>query len=295
MAVADDLIFIDTNIFLDFYRVRGKDMSLSLLDRIDKNRARIISTDQVQMEYKKNRQKVILKTFQEFKCPQLGTLDVPVFLEQAQPAKMIGKSRKEVKAQAKKVMGRMEKVLKSPSRTDPVYKTLQRLFKAGGPYYLSRTNKKRHEIRDLARKRYELGYPPRKDNDTSYGDAINWEWIIECASFSGAGIVIVSRDTDYGRVHSGESILNDWLGQEFKDRVSRKRKVSLTSRLAEAFKRASIQVTQEEVTQEEEFLSTIEANRRAWEASLKTADKSTLDALARIAKALEEFHGFGDV
>jgi hypothetical protein len=290
----DDLIFIDTNIYLDFYRVRGRDMSLSLLERIDNHRSRIISTDQVQMEYKKNRQRVILKSLKEFKCPKWSSLDVPVFLAQAQPAKMIAKSKKETRSQAGKVMDRMEKVLKSPSRTDPVYRTLQRLFRAGGPYYLSRKNKKRNEIRDLARKRYELGYPPRKDDDTSYGDAVNWEWIIRCATESGAGIIIVSRDTDYGEVHSGESILNDWLRQEFKDRVSRKRSVSLTGRLSEAFKRASIRVTEKEVTQEEEFLHQIEANKRAWQESLKTADKSTLDGLMRIAKALEGFRGFGD-
>ena len=50
------LIFIDTNILLDFYRVRGPKEDLSILRHIDNNLDRFITTDQVEMEFKKNRQ-----------------------------------------------------------------------------------------------------------------------------------------------------------------------------------------------------------------------------------------------
>src|SRR5580765_7471463 len=40
--------------------------------------------------------------------------------------------------------------------------------------------------------------PPRKPNDTSMGDAINWEWIVECAKTLNGSVIIVSRDRDYG-------------------------------------------------------------------------------------------------
>ena len=43
-------------------------------------------------------------------------------------------------------------------------------------------------------------YRHRKKNDTSIGDAINWEWIVHCAENSNAAIHIVSRDSDYGVV-----------------------------------------------------------------------------------------------
>jgi predicted nucleic acid-binding protein len=48
------LIFIDTNIYLDFYRYRGgSDTSFSILKHFDENHDRIIITSEIEMEYKK--------------------------------------------------------------------------------------------------------------------------------------------------------------------------------------------------------------------------------------------------
>jgi hypothetical protein len=55
------LIFIDTNILLDFYRVRGREGDLSILDHIDENHDLIITTSQVEMEFKKNRPRKVPK------------------------------------------------------------------------------------------------------------------------------------------------------------------------------------------------------------------------------------------
>ena len=44
------LILIDTNILLDFYRVRG-DQKLTMLANISNNMNRIITSNQVQMEF----------------------------------------------------------------------------------------------------------------------------------------------------------------------------------------------------------------------------------------------------
>ena len=96
--------------------------------------------------------------------------------------------------------------------------------------------KVRRLIRRQAWRRFMLGYPPRKSGDTSIGDAVNWEWIVQCAKESGNDVVIVSRDSDYGVSMDRVQYLNDWLSEEFKDRVSRKRSIRLTGRLAEALK-----------------------------------------------------------
>src|SRR5437763_1762209 len=82
-----------------------------------------------------------------------------------------------------------------------------------------RSNKVRFTIRNLARKRFALGYPPRKQNATSLGDSINWEWIVHCAINSDDyhNVLIVSRDSDYGVNYEGEATLNDWLYREFKE------------------------------------------------------------------------------
>jgi hypothetical protein len=249
------LIFIDTNIFLDFYRIRGQDTDLSILSHIDKNHDTIISTSQVEMEYKKNRQKAIQESLGSQKglepCP------TPAFLRESKPRQALTAAEKQIKSQTIKLRQRTIATLENPGRNDRVYKTAQRLFRADGPCHLTREKKVRTHIRELAHKRFTLGYPPRKNGDTSIGDAINWEWIIYCAIQCEDDIIIVSRDTDYGIVLDSTAYLNDWLLQEFKQRVSRRRKLTLTTRLTEAFKLAGIKVSKKEVTQEEQLIQRV--------------------------------------
>ena len=58
--------------------------------------------------------------------------------------------------------------------------------------------KEQKKVFRLAWRRFLLGYPPRKADDTSIGDAVNWEWVVDCAKRANADVVIVSRDSDYG-------------------------------------------------------------------------------------------------
>ena len=51
------LLFIDTNIYLDFYRFSGSGTPLSMLKHFDGNLDRIITTTEVEMEYKKESSK----------------------------------------------------------------------------------------------------------------------------------------------------------------------------------------------------------------------------------------------
>ena len=250
----DALVFIDTNIFLDFYRVRGWEGGLSVLEHISANHSRLITGSQVEMEFKKNRQRVILESLGKAKSPDWGALNVPTFLQDSKPNRAIERARKQVDDQIKRMRTRIERVLKNPATNDPVYRVAQALFKIDSPLNLSRDKDARYRIRRLAMKRFALGYPPRKSGDTSIGDAINWEWVIRCAEETGKHIIIVSRDSDYGHSYQKASVLNDWLRQEFAERISRRRKIILTDRLTEAFKRISVPVTREEEAEEEALL-----------------------------------------
>lgn len=250
------LIFIDTNIYLDFYRTREKTFETSMIQHIDDNRDKIITTDQIFMEYKKNRQTVIIDTLKYIRKPEIN-IQAPAFLSEAQPIKMINKEKDSMHEQRKKLKKRILEVLKKPTSKNELYQCLQKLFKEGCKYHLGRDNDLRFHIRRLARKRFCLGYPPRKNNSISIGDAINWEWIIHCAEESGEDIVIVSRDRDYGEIYESEPILNDWLCHEFKDRISQQRKITLTNELSHAFKQANVKIGKKEEEEEEEkrFLS----------------------------------------
>jgi len=288
------LIFIDTNIYLDFYRVRGTDVTLSILKHFDVNHDIIITTSEVEMEYKKNRQRVIIESLSNLKPQDSSNLIVPAFLKESKRNKSILRTQRSLFAQTRKLKDRTAKLLDSPGRNDPVYMALQRLFKSKCDCHLTRTEKVRFQIRELAKKRFVLGYPPRKPSDTSMVDAINWEWIVYCAQHCSSDVVIVSRDSDYGVHHEGRSILNDWLLLEFKERVSHKRSILLTNLLTDAFKQASISVSTEEERFEQELLE----SKSSGSGFLDIIDTSTLnpETLARLSQYRNEIiHNLAEI
>lgn len=248
------LIFIDTNIFLDFYRIRNSEVSMSYLKIINEHHDSIITGSQVEMEYKKNRQSVIVESQGKFKNPDWNNLSVPALLSEESETLRLQELRKEVASQQAAIKNKIDKILSSPVENDPVYKSLESLFRNSSANNLSREHTERQKIRELAIKRFMLGYPPRKKNDTSIGDAINWEWIINCARKSSKNILIVSRDGDYGVNLRSGSFINDWLSQEFKQRTSEKLEIILTTRLSEAFKRLNVAVTKDMIDEETRVL-----------------------------------------
>lgn len=110
------------------------------------------------------------------------------------------------------------------------------------------------EIYKFAKKRFFLGYPPRKDKDNSIGDAVNWEWIIKCGIETGKNIIIVSRDGDFGSADT-ELGLNDWLKSEFQQRVGKSQEISLTNKLNDAFKQIGLKVTKQMEEEESRILN----------------------------------------
>ncbi len=145
------------------------------------------------------------------------------------------------------------KLLENPKQFDPVYQALESVFHSESEHVLTRDMDIRQVIKRRAWRRFVLGYPPRKANDTSIGDALNWEWIVHCATRLQGRIVIVSRDSDYGVCVKDRFFLNDQLRQELRDRSGRK-SIVYTHRLSDALKQLSVHVSQEEVEAETESL-----------------------------------------
>ena len=94
------LIFIDTNIFLDFYR-SSTELYTKQLAALERHKDLIIICDQVRMEFLKNRQKVIQSSIQEFKA--LSPPQVPTILRDLQASTMLRNKSKEANEQLKKV------------------------------------------------------------------------------------------------------------------------------------------------------------------------------------------------
>jgi predicted nucleic acid-binding protein len=246
------LLFIDANIWLDFYRGKSE-AALDLLRHIETVGDRLIVTYQLEMEYKKNRQIAILDGMKVLSpappMPRLGVFSDAKELAAEQRA------ARQAHARVVKLKKRLLRILEKPATHDEVYKVIQRLFHREAPIVLTRDNPVRRAIRNRAWRRFLMGYPPRKASDTSFGDAINWEWMIECCDSQAAELVIVSRDCDYGIDHSNVAYINDFLRHEFSDRVSRKREVLLCRRLSEALKHFEVAVTEAEEKEESALIT----------------------------------------
>jgi hypothetical protein len=250
------LLFVDTNIWLDFYRAQNE-AYIGLLDKVETLSSKIIVTHQLETEFKKNRQQVILKSvklLQDYipkKVPSVGVL------AQAKQFKMVGKEVDSVRSRIKKLQTNLILMIEKLTQKDKVFQATNRIFHRSDALVLTREKKddeKRKQVRERAERRFMHGCPPRKENDTSYGDALNWEWMVDCAISKNAELVIVSRDADYGAIYDGKSYINDHLWHEFASRVSQKRELLLYTKLSDALKHFNVTVTQEQVKAEAELM-----------------------------------------
>jgi hypothetical protein len=247
-----NLLFIDTNIWLDFYRARNE-TGLQLLAHTEAIIDRIIVTYQLESEFKTNRQAAILEGMKELKSP--GEIPRLGIFSDARATKQMHRSIKDVEKRTRTLRYRLRRALEKPALNDPIYKVCQRVFHKKDDLNLCRDDVRRFGIRRKAFRRFLHGCPPRKRSDTSIGDAFNWEWMIQCAIDKKAGLVIVTRDSDYGVTVDKKSYINDHLRQEFSERVSRKRSLLLYPLLSDALKLFKIQVSQKEEEAETELVS----------------------------------------
>jgi hypothetical protein len=250
------LLFIDTNIWLDSYRARNE-MGLKLLERAEKISARIIVTYQLENEFKKNRQAAILEGIRGLKVPE--KMSHPGIFSDANAVQAINENLKQVAGQVGDLRRSLVQALEEPGVHDPVYKLCERVFHKSDDLTLRPDNALTETIRKNAVRRFWHGAPPRKDDDTSIGDAFNWEWMLECAIQKKADLVIVSRDADYGATLDDKSYINDYLKHEFSERVGRERSVTLYTRLSKALEHFSVKVSPQEEEAEKEFASSIAA------------------------------------
>lgn len=292
-ALRKRIIFVDTNIFLDFYRSRG-DSSLKLLSRLEEVQDSLITTYQVESEFLRNRQGIMLE-FQAnlSKCTQGVT--IPAFLSEAATTKRLQFLLKESEKAVTRLHDKLLRAAESP-RLDPVFKKTMPLFKVNSPFVLKRDNEFRSELKEKAQMRFFLGYPPRKNSDLSMGDALNWEWIIQCMKDHSADAVIVSRDADYGRVirkGSKGPVLNDCLAHEAKERVGKGSKIFLTDRLTHGLELLNLKVAAAEKLEEESLVkaANISAQSGAEALASLATHKYTPSAelLARVQHALAHY------
>ena len=170
---------------------------------------------------------------------------------------------KDINKRVEKLKERTLSTLEFPKTHDRIYRTLQRLFNNANELNL-RYNTPEYRITwRKALRRFLEGRPPRKKEDTSAGDALNWEWIIQCVKLKNRDVIIVSRDADYGLSLEGKGYANNWLAEEIKERTNKLRELIMVDRLSEALKLLSIPVTSEEITSERAIMHASSVTRES--------------------------------
>jgi hypothetical protein len=196
-----------------------------------------------------------LEGIKELKAPpRLATHGI---FSEAKAARMIEKSRDVIEKRLGRLRSKLQRALADPVQHDPVYQTCQRIFQRDSKLVLGIDSDRRLKrlIRERAMRRFYLGCPPRKQGETSIGDAVNWEWMVYCTQENDAELVILTRDQDYGVMLGEKLYLNDHLKQEFKERVSQKRDVQLFTRASQALKPFHVKVPKEVEQDELAFVS----------------------------------------
>jgi hypothetical protein len=264
------LLFVDTNILLNFYRARGE-AGLTLLERLETVAESLILTDQIEVEFVNNRQNVIAETLKGINAP---TIPVPAYLVASRVATSIEKHQTKIRAQIKVLTEKVNRLVKDPAKHDPVLRTVKKLMAKNSPLNLKWAKRETHElICKRALLRYQRHFPPRKKNDHGIGDAINWEWVLHCASSSNRGVIVATEDSDFG-----DKVLLDCLSEEFA--LQTNHKAELVSKLSEALKRLDVKVTEAEEKEEQSIIQTNLSN--------EPIPKFWPDMLERI-KVLNEF------
>jgi hypothetical protein len=104
----EKLLFIDTNIWLDFYRARN-DTGLKLLKQVEALTDNLIVTYQLESEYKRNRQAVLMESWDNLKPPT--DLGFPNIVAEAMASKMLAAHMKEAKKRVARVRSLIAKAM----------------------------------------------------------------------------------------------------------------------------------------------------------------------------------------
>jgi predicted nucleic acid-binding protein len=159
------IVFVDTNVLLDFYRFSGGNAS-EMLQQLDAHKNEIILTRQVLMEFLKNRRSAIVAAFSQLSKPIVPAL--PLNLRGLVVSNAMITQLKDAEASYKEIERKIKAIIETPSENDDVFKLVTTVFS-------SRADDEGDELFEKVSNRWQRGYPPRKDKDNSIGDALNWE------------------------------------------------------------------------------------------------------------------------
>ncbi len=217
-------IFIDTNIFLNFYRYSNDDLEelKKISHLINEGEIILYITQQVVDEFTRNRDSAVTesyKKFDEIKVDQSFPYICKTYEEDYQFLRDTIKKFSEAKnTLAAKLVSDIEN---NTLKADDVVKTI---------FSSSKIIATEDDRLNKAITRYNLGNPPGKNN--SYGDALNWETLLQLVPNS-QNIYFITDDKDF-KSQFDKNKFNSFLVSEWKSK--KKSEVMFYNQLSVFFK-----------------------------------------------------------
>lgn len=215
-------IFIDTNLYLDFYRM-GKDK----LDELDKvfalhkyGHLKLWLPELIVSEFWRNRSKVVADNIKDIEKDYKPAL--PHIFRQHDDLKNFSSTVNEVNKLKNQIINDIQKQFKDEELAADL--VIKRIFEAAE---IIRAD---DEIIEKGKRRYDLGNPPGKNK--SYGDAVNWECLL-AAIPEGEDIYLITEDADYKSPFI-EDDMNEYMKHEWINK--KKSEPHIYARLSEFIK-----------------------------------------------------------
>ena len=254
--MARTLLFIDTNILLDFYRAPQSDLSLEVFNELLAHPDTLIISEQVEIEFNNNRKQVIEEYIKHIPVKIENIALAPVLLSNTEEAIKIKTEVENLTKDFKELKKTLRSILDSPDEKDKAYQKIIPFFNIDTDLnYKNAEAKLQDEIFLKAIKRFHRGMPPRKKDDLSIGDALNWEWCLHCCSEKDkANLIILSRDEDFAESPKRpDNPILKVLEDEFKSQVGDGFDVKLERSLTKALSDIQISLTAEQAKELDEI------------------------------------------
>lgn len=199
-------LFIDTNIFLDFFNYSGEDINElhKLAALMGEGKVNLLVPEQLCDEFLRNRDEKIAGPVTELRKASFK-ISVPAYCRSFDEFKELQEALKAASAAHAKLLARVNKEVADHALEAD--KLIYELFDKAQPIKFT------PEIYSAALERFRVGNPPGKKKVT-VGDEINWESIKTVCS-KGEDLYVISIDGDYTSPMN-ETMPNEFLRREWK-------------------------------------------------------------------------------
>jgi len=225
-------IFVDTNMFADFYESTSPANPLKILDELNDKRNTLVLVTQTHDEYRRNRTRWITRLIKDI--PEKGILlPKTVLIAEREELNTIHTLQKEQDENLKELENYLKSLLNDDN--DPVAKTLNSLF------FDSSVTKFEidEDLITRAHHRKLLGNPPNSPGKSTIGDEVIWEALLRNMQDD---LIIVTRDKGFLDYES-------FLKEEFSKKTGKKL-LSVKEKLSDAFSLIEIPPSDDLVTAE---------------------------------------------